>query len=92
MIGAIVCGGTTAFLGIAVNYLSGNFKNPWAWLILSFAVILLAFVGNYTEKKRHQRTIVVGRLNDLQQDTEDSGTQQIFALGGRNKVHQNVKK
>lgn len=92
MIGAIVCGGATAFLGIAVNYLSGNFKNPWAWLILVLAVILSAFVGNYAEKKRHQRTVVLGGQNELQQDTEDSGTQRIFALGGKNKVYQNIKK
>jgi len=91
MKGTIIAVGTTAILGIAVNIVSDNLTNPWAWVIFVIAVLLAIFAGNTLDRKRIQRAKVRGESNDVEQNLSGAGTQTVDVKGKENKIKQTIK-
>lgn len=92
MKGALIGGAAAAILNVAINVVSDNLNNPWAWLIFFVSVFASALVGDFVEKKVSQHSSVIGRENETEQDIEGNGSQRIDAIGKSNKIKQNIKK
>ena len=92
MKGAIIAGGATAILSVAINIVSDNLANPWAWVAFAVAILLAAFAGNAIDKKLAQRAKIRGESNEVKQDLSGVGIQTAKVKGKRNQVKQTIKK
>lgn len=92
MKGAIIGGGVAALLDIMINVVSDNLTNPWAWIIFFVLVIASAWFGNSIEKRSGQNVSILGKENDIEQQSTENGTQRINVFGTKNKVKQKINK
>lgn len=92
MKGAIIGGLIAAILDIAINVVSDNLTNPWAWVVFIIAVFASALVGKNVEGKISQKASMIGKENDIQQDLETHGLQTARTIGKKNNIKQNIKK
>lgn len=92
MKGAIIGGLIAAILDIAINVVSDNLTNPWAWVVFIIAVFASALVGQNVEGKISQKASMIGKENDIQQDLETHGLQTARTIGKKNNIKQNIKK
>ena len=92
MKGAIIGGGVAAVLDIMINVVSDNLTNPWAWIIFFVLVIASAWFGNSIEKRSGQNVSILGKENDIEEQSTENGTQRTNVFGTKNKVKQKIDK
>lgn len=92
MKGAIIGGGVAALLDIMINVVSDNLTNPWAWIIFFVLVITSAWFGNSIEKRSGQNVSILGKENDIEEQSTENGTQRTNVFGTKNKVKQKIDK
>ena len=92
MKGAIIGGGVAALLDIMINVVSDNLTNPWDWIIFFVLVIASAWFGNSIEKRSGQNVSILGKENDIEEQSTENGTQRTNVFGTKNKVKQKIDK
>jgi hypothetical protein len=83
----LIASSTTTALAIAVNVLTNNMSNIWAWVITVFLTGIVALVTHSYSRPGASRMAVYGRRNRVRQQSRAS-VQVARVLGNDNDVDQ----